>query len=568
MNTKYRKWLLLLGVVVILVFFLNTILSSLISKVVHNQLDDINSKGNIALSVEKVQINIFSKSLRLKGVEIRPDSLYFEDFKQGKTDKTIASHFYLSELKIKGFSLFKILISKEISIESILASRIDLTLYKSYTDLKKPDNSELAAKNSFDSIYIKGIEQINLSRIEFDDFNLHILHAQKEDTLFSYKGKEMDISGIALEDYKEAKSFFRFNNDSLKIHFYNQNFDVEKGNYRIFFEDIVYDFPKKSINILNFTLKPSMDKAALASTYPYNSEVYDVEVKNMGINGFYLDSVVRHGLVALDSIVVDGLNLSIYKDLTKPFNLKKRPKFLNQKLKAIEHPLHIDLVKVRNAFFSYREKHESSKDLMAIDIADMNADINYITTVKDSLQSGKNLSILVAGKLNKVADMKVNIYMDYNTWNDSYSFTGSLGSAKFKAFESALFPAAGIKFKGGVLNSMQFTVHGTPVEGTHGRMSMLYSNINANLIKGNKEKKAISWMAHSVSVSSNPSKNGKLRIGLIEAERVPYKGFGNLLWKSVLSGMINTINPLGKTVNNPKKVKKNNNNKKKKKKKK
>ena len=35
-------------------------------------------------------------------------------------------------------------------------------------------------------------------------------------------------------------------------------------------------------------------------------------------------------------------------------------------------------------------------------------------------------------------------------------------------------------------------------------------------------------------------------IGLIEFERVPYKGFSNLIWKSVMSGMVNTVSPFGK----------------------
>ena len=75
---------------------------------------------------------------------------------------------------------------------------------------------------------------------------------------------------------------------------------------------------------------------------------------------------------------------------------------------------------------------------------------------------------------------------------------------------------------------------------------MLYSNIDANLIIEKKEKKALSWIANSVIAESNPSAKGKLKVAFIEAERVPYKGFSNLLWKSVMSGMINTINPVGK----------------------
>jgi len=157
------------------------------------------------------------------------------------------------------------------------------------------------------------------------------------------------------------------------------------------------------------------------------------------------------------------------------------------------------------------------------------------------------LTINFKGKLCKTASLNLDIFMDYNTWNDSYSFTGDIGKAQFTDFNPAIYPAAGVKFSDGTLNSIQFTVNGTP-NGSEGKMSMLYSNLEADLSNTKKEKKGLSWMANSVLVSSNPSKKGKLRIAEIEFERTPYKGFGNLLWKSVMSGMMNTLNPLGKTV--------------------
>ena len=548
MKKSYKIGLLLLGVLIILVIFANIILSNIISEVVNNQLEKINSKGEVTLKIDKINVDIFTGNLTLKNVSLKPDSLFFEKFKLGKTRKAVVSDFYLSELKIKGFSIFKILFSKEILVKKITASGIDLNLYKSDLFIKDPEQIEETKEKSFDSIYIKGIEKIDLSNIEFDDFNLNIFQVQKNDTIFSYRGKELDISGIALKEYENAQSYFKFNKDSLKVDLKNQHVDLEEGNYSLEVEAIGYNYSKKNIKISNFKMKPSIDRAKLASTYTYNNEVFDMETKEIGVYGFYLDSIVKAGLIALDSVVVDGVTAVIYKDQTKPFNVNKRPLFLNQKLKKLDHPIYINKVLIKNTFFSYREKHENKDDLLAIDISDMNVRLNYITSIKDSLEADKKITINVKGKLNGVADLNLDVFMPYNTWNDSFSFTGSVGAAKLSAFNSAVFPAAGIKFKAGRLNSMQFTVTGNPTDGTVGRMSMLYSNIDANLIIEKKEKKALSWIANSVVAESNPTEKGKLKIALIEAERVPYKGFSNLLWKSIMSGMVNTINPVGKTV--------------------
>lgn len=548
MTKRYKIGLLLLGISIILVIFSNVIIGNVISTVINSQIKKINYKGEVTLKVDKIFVDVFTGNLTLKKFSIKPDSLFFENFKLGKTHKAVVSDFYLSELRIEGINIVKILFHKEILVQKIKVSNIDLNIYKSDIFISEPKKIEQVKKQSFDSIYIKGIEQIDLSNIEFDDFNIKIFNVQKNDTLFAYSGNEFNINGIELKHYDNAKNYFKFNKDSLRINFKKQELDLEEGNYKLTIEDIAYDFPKKTIKFSNFKMKPSIDCSKLAATYKYNSEVFDVETKEISLNGFYLDSVIRNGVVDLDSVIVDGVNLSIYKDQTKPFNLKKRPLFLNQQLKKLDHPIYINKVLIKNTFFSYREKHEGKMDLLAIDISNINASLNHVTSIKDSLIANKELSINIKGKLNKVADLNLDVFMSYNTWNDSFSFIGRVGSAKFNVFNSALFPAAGIKFEDGRLNSMQFFVNGNPRDGTEGSMTMTYSNINATFIKEKKEKKAISWIANTAIVESNPSKKGHLKIALIEAERVPYKGFWNLVWKSVMSGMVNTINPVGKTV--------------------
>ena len=63
-----------------------------------------------------------------------------------------------------------------------------------------------------------------------------------------------------------------------------------------------------------------------------------------------------------------------------------------------------------------------------------------------------------------------------------------------------------------------------------------------------RKNKLLSWAANTVIHVSNPGKNNKVRIASMEFERVEYKGFGNYVWKTLLSGIMNTILPTGKTV--------------------
>ncbi|SNR41932.1 hypothetical protein SAMN06265371_102458 [Lutibacter agarilyticus] len=543
MKSTAKKWRIILGVIIVLVFSINSILSVVISNIVNTQLEEINNQGKLHITVGKINLNVFVGNLNLKNVSVKSDSLFFDNFKQGNTQKASTSEFMLSDLKIRGFGIYDILVNKKIYARKIIANGLQLNLYKSDKHLNKTISDSNDKKS--DSLFIKGINEIDFNSIVFDDFEFRIINAQSADTIFSYKEKECEITGIDLIAHPTIENYFIIDKENLIINFDEQEINTNDGNYKIVLNKIKYEYKTSSLLLANFKMNPTTEKAKLASTYIYNSEVYNFETDIIQLKGFHLDSILRTGIVKLDTVLIENPTIGIYKDQTKPFNLHKRPKFLNQTLKALNQPLHIEKVLIQNGLFSYWEKHEGFNELMTLDITDLNAEISNVTSLKENLTSGSNLTMNIQGKLSKVAPFKLDILMHYNTWNNSFSFKGSVGEANFVHFNPAIFPAAGVKFDDGKLQSMNFTVHGTPA-GSNGKMTMLYHNISANFIKEHKKKKTISWIGNTLIVESNPSKRGNLRVAEIEFERVPYKGFGNLLWKSVMSGMVNTINPLGK----------------------
>jgi len=556
MNKKYKKWGIFFAIVLVLMFSINIILSGVVSNIVDKQIEKINKKGKVTLHIGNIGVNVFTGALKISKISIKPDSLHFEDFKDGKIDKPSASMIYMSDLKVKGFSIYNVLVNEEIIANKIIANGLSMTLFKSGNE-KKEKVKDNEKEKKVDSIFIKGLQKIEFKSIVFDDFDFKIIDVHSTDTLFEYKEKELEILGFRLDAQPEVDNYFKMYKDDLKINFKEQEIHTEGGNYKILFNDFQYAYNTSSILISNFSLEPTKDKAELASTFPYNSEVFNVKTKEIKIKGFHLDSIILTGIIAIDTVLVDGLDLGIYKDQTKPFNLNKRPLFLNQKFKRMKDPLHIGAVIVENSKFKYLERHEGMNELMTVDFSDLNAEINFITSIKDSLDSGKDLTINVKANLSNVAPVNLDIFMHYKTWNDSYSFTGSVGKANFMAFNPAIYPATGMKFQDGVLNSIQFKVYGTP-KGTQGEMSMLYSGLEASLMKKKKVKKGLSWIANSVLIKSNPTQKGKLFVAKIETERVAYKGFGNLLWKSVQSGLMNSIIPGGKQATSSKIEKKEN----------
>lgn len=544
MKFNLKKWGIITAIIVVFILSVNSILSAVVSKIVNSQLEEMNMLAENKITVGNIKLNVFTGNLNLKNVQVKRDSLFFENFKKGLTEKVSTSEFVLSDLKIRGFSIYNILVKKEIHANKIIAKGLQMNLFKS-EKLAGKNEKEAVEAEKLDSIFINGIKKIDFGSIVFNDFALKIINVQTNDTLFSYNEKECEISGIKLIADATIENYFIVDKQDLKVSFEEQEIQTNDGNYKIGLNKIKYDYKTSSLLISNFKMNPTIEKEKLASTYAYNTEVYQFETEAIQLKGFHLDSILRTGIVKIDSILIESPIIGIYKDQTKPFNIYKRPKFLNQKLKALKQPINIEKVIIKNGLFNYWEKHEGFKELMTLDITDFGAEISNITSIKDSLTKGNDLTINVKGNVCNVAPLNLDVFMDYNTWNDSYSFIGSIGKANFIDFNAAIYPAAGVNFSAGTLNSIQFSVKGTPI-GTSGKMTMLYHDLEADFATKEKENKGLSWIANSVLMVSNPSSKGTLRVAEIESERIKYKGFGNLIWKSVMSGMVNTLLPIGK----------------------
>ena len=561
MTKKGRKKLwIIIGVLVIVIvvftFSLNIILGGILRHTIDNQLEATSNKSNKELKVGKVKFNLLARTLTLKNISIVPDSGQFEMLKQGKLDQVSVMKIKIPVLKLHGMGIIRMLMERHFTLKRILFKGVEFIVYKNEFVVNNEKEENADPPISLDSIRIAGVNGISLSKIVFEKFSYTTVDVKTNDTIFSFKVSGFEIKGLELDKTNESGKYFRFDTKKLALKMRRQRIDLTNANYFIFLRKLDFSISDKHITASDFMVKPTRDKFKMGASYKYTKEVFDVEVKSINVFGYKIDKALRQSIIDIDSILVDGLKFEIYKDKNRPFDESKRPLFLQQQLKTLKQPLHIKKVKVNNSNFNFLLRPEDSKKLMHVDISNIEADINFITSISDSLQSGKELEMNIKGVLMGASPLNLNIIMPYNSPVDTFYFSGNLGSGDFTKFNPALFPVTGIKFDGGQLNSMKFYAHASP-KSSKGLMTMLYDDLKAEIPKkdAKKKNKFLSFSANAVIRTQNPSKNGKTRVALVKTDRVLYKGFGNLLWKTVQSGLVNTLLPTGKIQKEEKELK-------------
>ncbi len=538
-------------------FFLNDYLEGVVKDYLGNEIDIINQSERYQLTIDDFQLNIFRGNLALIGINALPTEKYTTRFEQGQTTEKVLKELKVTKAQIKGISLFNFLWDKDLDIRGFLVDELTFNIYRPAKEFKLESIDE-KKKSSFslDSLSLPGLTSVELSEISVQNYQFNIINMAEQDTLSSYQGDALVFSGLALKPIKNDIPFFKVDDSKLALELTNQAYKFPGGLYSFSFDRFYLNSETGQLSIENFGLKPVANKAEFSRRHTYNYEIYDVEIGEFDIYGVKTSSLITSGAINLDSIGIAGLNLAIFKDKTKPFDLSKHKLMPNEQLKKVNLPLHVKQLKVSNSQLRYSELQPKGGRVMELELDSIEARVDYVTSIQDSMLTDRSLQIQLKASLQNSIPFAVNLNMPYGDPSNSFTLAGSTqGTSSFKRLNSIVSAALGIHFTGGRLNGMEFNGQGNS-HAISGELALYYQDLEIDVEnrKKHKDKKTASWLANTFVKSSNPNKKGKLVIGVMEFERENYKAMPNYLWKSIQSGIVNSFNPVGKR--NKSKIKK------------
>ncbi|MEN8125206.1 MAG: hypothetical protein ABFR32_08745 [Bacteroidota bacterium] len=503
-----------------------------------------NNSDYYTTTVENVRFNLLDRSITVNDLILYPTDLSISELKKSDSISKDLHQISLSSIQLNGIHLYKTIIKKEIEVNELELN--DLIVQKFKNSKTKRIESKKKPFN-LDSIYIEKINDFKINKIDINNISYQIVDIISNDTLFQHKPLSLDLDGFKLDNYfdhyfkiEPIKDHFEIND--IKIHLAEKKFILNIGALNL-------DFEKEVISIKNFRYKPTMDLIALAKTYKYNDATFDIEIESLNVYNYDLHKTVKNEGVFIDSILVSGMTLEIFKDKSKPWNTKKIKKLPHIALKQMDLPLYINKINIERSLLKLEEQFDKKDILLKLTIDDINAQIANITSIDEYRE--QPLKINLKSKLMNRAKLYANMTFPLKDNESVFYFNGSLGATKFKYFDSAIFPVLGLKILRGNLQSLKFNASADNIS-SKGSMTMLYDDLEAEIFKSNstEKNKVLSWTVNKVIHNSNPNKrkNSKIRIAEMHYNRINYEGFGSYLWRTLQSGITNTIAPGGNSI--------------------
>ncbi|NOX87119.1 MAG: hypothetical protein GXO86_14370 [Chlorobi bacterium] len=562
LSKKQKRLLIITGIIVGVLAVAVISINIFLATVIRGKIDEALNKNttDYHISIKRVGVNILTGNLNIRGLKIIPDSSLINDVKQGKVNLKFIQHSEIGLFRIAGVDIYKAIVKGEIYARKILFKDADIRIYKGPKPSKALENLEDKSNDKFnpDSIYIAGLNKINLHEIDLIKCKLQIFDLEKDKKLFSTGNLNLNLHSVDFVTHPDNPNVFRMKFSKFKAGLSVKSLLLPGGWYFLDVENLYYNNADNFLQIDGLALHPTYkDKYKMAKAFGYTKEIFDLDIDKIYIKSFDLFQTLVKNELIIDSIGISGLDVSILKDKRYPFNTTLRPKLPNQQLKHLDFPVYIKTISLKGGNLVYQEKMKDVKELMTASMGNLDLDIRFVTSVKDSIRTGKPMKAVLKADFMKKVPLRIDFVFPLKRVKDTFYFSGSLGSAQLSVFNQASFPAIGLKFEKGRLNSLNFK-GGANDSVSRGEMTMLYQDMAAEVVKKDriKKNKFLSWAADAVSHTGNPGKKGKTRVAVMNFNRVMYKGFGNFMWKTLQTGIVNTVSPVGKTVKEDKSQKK------------
>jgi len=541
MPIKILKSLLL----VLIIFVIGLIGQYFFSNLVNQKIRDLilnNQSQKYSIKVHNINSNLFSKSITLEGIRFDFKRESFSDVKSDTLSNNITENISIQEVSFKGLGLLSFALTKKIIIEEVTFNDVNIFQYK----ISKVKTKKVPKVNfDLDSIELNNLNGLQIEHIVFNNFNYQLFDPETKKIEVKLNPINFELPYLEMVSSGLGKFKLKRSHKNSKIE--NLHFEINRSPYDFFIGSISYGINTNPIVITDFNIKPSIELPKLANNYPYLKNLFEGSLDTLSIYNLNLSKLIKNDGLYIDSLEISQLNLNLFKDKNKPSENSENKILPHVALKNLKHPLLIKKLIVKNSNVLIEEKLKGKNQTIKIPISKINIEISNINSLIESaneqLKFNMDAILMNAGKVTFQANFPL------KRTSNTFYFKGGMGTAQMHYFDRALFPVMGLKVLSGEVDRLSFNGEANSVKAT-GRMIMLYHDLEAKVFKSHslEKNKFLSWTVNTLIHKSNPKHKKQAREVIMDFERNKDKGLGNFIWKTLETGLVNTIAPGGKQI--------------------
>jgi hypothetical protein len=307
--------------------------------------------------------------------------------------------------------------------------------------------------------------------------------------------------------------------------------------------------PTKSIlTASHISLKPRLSKKEFAKRQGVMKERYELSIPRLQMRNIDWWNLANKEKIFADEAEISHARFSIYFDRSLPPGKVKLNSFPSQLIMKLPVKVHITRLKCNQLDLQYEEYNPFSEQTGNVHITQLNGEVRNLTNLPSAIRENNKTIVKANGLVLSKIPASLTLSFDMSKYKTG-AFTADV---QVSGFEGATItpvsePLGLFRLKSGTVQSVKAHEEGDE-NSARGKLLILYKDLKIiPLEKGKEEDQGLNkkhvtgFLANAFVIKNdNPSGNEAARNPVTSFTRDPHASFFNLIWKTVLTGILKT----------------------------
>jgi hypothetical protein len=541
-----HKWQRISSIILLVVVVLVLIPAGLINRYWSPILADrvksellANTDSLYKVDFTNAELHVLQGKIVIYDIKLRPDTaVYNRKKKQGLAPNNLYE-LHVKKLVVSHIHPFTLYFKKKLNIGRITLSAPSLQV--SY-HINHTKDSVVKDRRTLWQKISKSFNLIHVNEIFLNDVKFKYKDYSGEKIAVS-ELKEMNLKATDLLIDSATQT------DRSRL-LYCSDITTELYNYTGKSANGLYTYTVKSAKLSTKTSKLNVQDIVLLPVKPSeffdnsNADRFTLRLDSLQLNNFDFLTYHKYHIINASNLLLSKGTLSVYSN---PNGIKKKTDriitFPHVAIKKIKAAFSLDTITIKRVNILYNEFNKKSNKTGTISFNNTTGRLINITNNNDSLKKHNITTASLTTLFMERGRLDLSFVFNLTNPQNNYSYKGHLGAFDLPRVNQATMPLAMLKITSGKVKSLDFDLHASN-KITRGQVSLLYNNLNVNLLRPDKDngysKKTLASMyANSLVIShDNPDNPGETpRSSAVLYTRPSNSPFFKTLWQALLSGI-------------------------------
>jgi len=501
--------------------------------------------GLYSISFSRIEINPLTGNIILNDIRFRANLREYQRLKQTGLNPTHIYDIAVKRVVLKKTNPIKVYLRKELHVEALVIERPSIKVYYQHPRNESAEPEDKRTTWQRLSKYLKSIEmeKIFLFNIDFK----YIDGSLGRPEINGVKNLSIEITDLLIDSLsRNDRSRFYYTKD-ISVQVMGEEFLSPDNNYKVVFDELNISSSGKYADLKGFRLIPRFPEMPFVVDKKTKRGRFGLNAERILLKNIDFKKLTDRRQLRASALELKNASLDIFMNRMLPKKVYDRSSnFPALVLKRFRLNTIIDTIKLTGSSLTYSEYNPLTARKGRIFFNNMEGHILNFTNDSLRLEENDHAKAKFKGLLFGKAQFSMLFDFDLNSADAAYRLSGTVSDLNVRNFNQLTRPLALLQINSGRVTKGDFNIEGN-VRQASGTLRLKYTGLNIGILKIDSNKMIrkqmlMSMVANNLLINEdNPLKGQALREGTISYTRPDSVAFLGMIWKSLYSGIKETI---------------------------